>query len=186
MHETHHAQADPAHVLEEEHAIIQRLVHALDGMGTRLRAGEDVPLRDVYGAIEALQGFADRCHHAKEEKVLFPALGRAGADLARELEADHRAGRALVASLGADASAAVVREREAVERFATNANAYATLLDAHIQRETESLLPLVRSLDDAARDRVAEAFERVEQVESGEGAHARYEAVVDRLAGAYA
>jgi len=64
----------PTQMLIAEHAEILRGLTALEG---KLAAWEgEVPPDRAYveKAVEFLQSFADRCHHGKEEDILFKTM----------------------------------------------------------------------------------------------------------------
>ena len=67
---------EPTEILREEHEVIQHLLHVLAAMAERVDRGESVARTDVDDVLEVVVKFADECHHAKEEKALFPALRR--------------------------------------------------------------------------------------------------------------
>ena len=78
-------------------------------------------------------------------------------------------------------------DRSARNRFAKSARTYASLLEEPIAQETQRLLPLI----DAAiplqqREKLAQAFDRIEREEAGEGMHAKYEHTIHALATKYA
>jgi len=177
---------EPNAILREEHEAIEHLLAAVEGMGTRLRR-EPLPKADLDAAMAAITEFADQCHHAKEEKVLFPALAQAspkvGAELARRLTSDHRAFRKLVG----DTRALLPRTDTASrQQLSKNLLTYARLLREHIRIEEEQLLPEVeRSLDAGARERIAMEFDRVEEAEVGPGVHERHHEAIHRLAHTY-
>ena len=64
--------------LIHEHEVITQGLAVLDAMATRLARGEGVPAHDLEQLLEFFSVFADGCHHAKEERILFPALEAAG------------------------------------------------------------------------------------------------------------
>lgn len=184
---THHT---PSETLREEHRVIEHLLDAVEGMAARLERGERVPRADVEAALAVIEGFADRCHHAKEEKVLFGALRDLGTPRAllvvQELEDQHRAGRRLAAGMRAAATGADSDDAAAKQRLARDARRYAALSRRHIETESTQLLPIAESLTAIVRDRVAEEFDRVERAEVGVGVHERYERAVHALHETYA
>lgn len=159
-------------------------------MAERMRRTGDVPEQDLETAFTIVTEFADRCHHAKEESVLFPVLSAAspkeGAEIARRLTSDHIAFRNLVKStrdLIPRAAAQTVSRNQLVK----NLDTYARLLREHIAIENERLLPEVeRSIPPEERMRLAEEFERVEREEIGPGMHERYHHMIHTLAHSYA
>jgi len=64
--------------LKEEHKGIILMLRVLEQMCDRLDAGEPVDLDHLERSVEFLKVFADTCHHAKEEELLFPAMEQAG------------------------------------------------------------------------------------------------------------
>ena len=181
---------EPTEILREEHEGIQHLLHVLTAMAERVDRGESVARTDVDDVLEVVVKFADECHHAKEEKALFPALRRAspeeGAALVHRLEGDHEAGRHLVAALRSEAPAAEKGEARVRAQFAKDARSYAALLTRHIDAETEQLFPLVeRVLPAKERAALGAEFDRIEREETGAGAHERYEGTIHRLADRY-
>lgn len=64
----------PLHTLKHEHRIIEKALRGLSGICVRLETGEEVPAEVVSDILDFIGGFADRYHHGKEEKYLFPVL----------------------------------------------------------------------------------------------------------------
>ncbi len=181
---------EPSEILREEHEVIEHLLHVLGAMATRVDHGETIARTDVDDALEVVVNFADKCHHAKEEKALFPVLRRVspkeGADLVHRLEGDHAAGRHLVAALRSEAGAPASGDAKARASFAKDARSYVALLTQHIDAETKLLLPLIdRALPAADRAALAKEFDRIEREETGAGLHEKYEGTIHRLADRY-
>lgn len=184
------AMREPSDILREEHEVIEHLLHVLAAMAARVDRGEAVPRRDIDDALEVVVNFADKCHHAKEEKALFPALARAspteGAVLAHRLEGDHESGRHLVAAMRSEAAGLEAGDRSVRARFAKDAQSYVRLLTGHIDEETRSLLPLItRALPAKERTTLAAEFDRIEREETGAGVHEKYAGTIHRLADVY-
>jgi len=181
---------EPSEILREEHEVITHLLHVLGAMASEVERGARVPRRDLEAVLEVIVGFADRCHHAKEERVLFPALAEAsprdGALLVRRLEGDHRAGRKLVGAMSEALPGVVEGKAASRKNFAKSARTYVGLLEAHIAAETDRLLPLVDSaIPPDKRAALAADFERIEREETGAGLHERYEGMIHHLADVY-
>lgn len=182
---------EPSEILREEHVVIEHLLHVLDGMAEHVDLGNPVPERDIDTALEVVVNFADKCHHAKEEQILFPVLTRHAPDvgglLARRLHGDHEAARKLVRDLRELTPKVGTKDERVRREFSRKVRTYTTILREHVAQETEKLLPLIdQAIPAAERVEVAEAFERVEREEMGTGVHARYERLVHQLADRYA
>ena len=180
---------EPDEVLQHEHEAILLLAGAVEGMAERIRTTGKVPEADLRQALEVIAAFADRCHHGKEEAVLFPALARAspeGAELTRRLTSDHKAMRKLVGTVR-DLLPGASENDESRGQLAKNLATYPRLLREHIRIEDDRLMAETRrSLSPEERARVAREFERVEREEMGPGEHERYHDLIHGLADRYA
>ncbi|HEY7588892.1 MAG TPA: hemerythrin domain-containing protein [Thermoplasmata archaeon] len=182
--------AEPSEILREEHEVIEHLLHVLEAMGKEVERGSHVPKSDLEAALEVVVGFADECHHAKEEKALFPILAKVspkeGAFLVHRLEGDHKAARQIVRAMRDSIPGVDVGEGSARATFAKSAKTYAVLLREHIKAETNRLLPLTDAAIPAAqRKELGEEFERIEREETGAGVHEKYEGTIHLLADKY-
>jgi hemerythrin-like domain-containing protein len=181
---------EPSEVLREEHEVIEHLLHVLDAMGKQVERGARLPKEDLEAALDVVVGFADQCHHAKEERALFPVLAKIspeeGAMLVRRLEGDHKAARQLVRAMRACLPGVTGGDAAARAAFAKSAKTYAGLLREHIKAETDRLLPLTDSaIPTSRRAELGEEFERIEREETGAGVHEKYEGTIHRLAEKY-
>jgi hemerythrin-like domain-containing protein len=65
-------------ILMDEHRVIERLLASLALAAERFERGEAVRPAFFVEAADFIKGFADPCHHRKEEGLLFPAMEAAG------------------------------------------------------------------------------------------------------------
>ena len=85
-------------ILMSEHRVIERVIVSLEVQTERLAAQEAVRPGFFLEAADFIKGFADGCHHRKEEGVLFEAM--VGAGLPRQagpiavMLTEHEQGRA--------------------------------------------------------------------------------------------
>jgi len=177
-------------VLKEEHEAIELLLSSVEGMAGTLNGKGAYPRKDLESALTIVTEFADKCHHAKEERTLFPVLSKAspkvGAELARRLTSDHIAFRKLVGTMKEQTSKGETDETVRA-LLSKNLDTYARLLREHIRIENTELLPEVeRSIPEAERHRLAAEFERIEAEEIGAGVHDKYHHMIHKLADAYA
>jgi len=168
-------------ILSGEHRVILQVLAALEAIAARAATG-DLPTGDAHATLDVLRTFADACHHAKEEDILFPALEAQmpGFMPTRVMRGEHEMGRALIHGM-----------TEALARgdgpgFACAATAYLELLRAHILKEDEVLFRIAQAQlspeEDAA---IVDAYRRLEHDDVGDGTHLRMLATADRLAAAY-
>jgi hemerythrin-like domain-containing protein len=172
--------------LMTEHRAIERVIAALDKAADKIAAGETVSATTIEGALQFIRGFADQCHHAKEETVLFPALVRHG--VPREMGpigvmlSDHEHGRAFVRGMSAALPGYARGEQAAGAQLAENMRGYAGLLRAHIGKEDNVLYPLSdRVLSPAEQETMSAEFERLEREMTGPGEHERHLALIEEL-----
>lgn len=174
-------------VLRSEHDAILQMLEATEEAVRLLYRGEGVDPETLAGLLEFFRLFADRCHHGKEEDLLFPALEkkglpRAGGPIGVMLD-EHEQGRSLLRELGEAGQAYAQGASEAGRRWAEAARAYVTLLRQHIHKENNVLFLVAENLlSDAEQQQLARAFEKVEEERMGAGTHERLHALMDRLA----
>jgi hemerythrin-like domain-containing protein len=173
-------------ILMDEHRVIERVIAALETATSQLSSGLTVRPGFFIDASEFIKGFADGCHHKKEEGVLFPAMEAAG--VPREggpigaMLADHEAGRLFNRNMRAAAERFAAGDKPAVAEIEHNALGYARLLHQHIMKEDMVLFPMADHFIPIAKQaEIAKAFERIEHVETGEGVHEKYLALAEAL-----
>jgi hemerythrin-like domain-containing protein len=167
-------------ILRDEHEVILDVLEGLEKLAQDALEQRALDFHDAADALEFLATFADRCHHAKEERALFPMLERKGlprsfGPLAVMLS-EHDEGRAKLAAMRAALAA------RAPERFGAHARAYVELLRDHISKEDQILFPMADGLLGENEQReVLEAFGSIEEGDLGAGTHERELARVERL-----
>lgn len=173
-------------VLMEEHRIIERVLVSLERAAGELNEGRAVRPEFFTDAADFVKGFADGCHHRKEEGVLFEALVAAG--LPREVGpvgtmlSEHEQGRVFTRGMRAAAERMAAGDYLARGELVRNALGYVGLLRQHIQKEDGILFPMADQMIPAPRqDAVWEGFEHVEHEETGEGVHEKYLALAEKL-----
>ncbi len=174
--------------LRKEHDTILRMLDAAEEVALQLDRGERVPPEVLAGLLEFFRLFADRCHHGKEEEMLFPILEKkgvpgTGGPLGVML-AEHQLGRALLERMAEAADAYESGGPEAGHCWSRAVRAYAVLLRGHIFKENEVLFVMAEGLlTDAEQALLAQGFEKVEEQRMGPGAHERLHALMDKLLG---
>ena len=173
-------------ILRKEHDAILRMLGATDVLAERMANGERVAPETLSELLEFFRLFADRCHHGKEEDLLFPLLKskgipEQGGPLGVMLF-EHEEGRSLLRQMELSAEAYARGVPEAAGRWARAARDYVALLSLHIVKENNVLFLIAeRLLTEAEQQALAEAFERVEEEKMGSGSHQRLHAQMERL-----
>jgi hemerythrin-like domain-containing protein len=64
--------------LKRDHDLIEKVIKSMETTIQLLESGKKIPETILVPVIDFSKNFTDVCHHSKEEKSLFPALGKAG------------------------------------------------------------------------------------------------------------
>jgi hemerythrin-like domain-containing protein len=173
-------------ILMEEHRVIERVLTSLERAAMRLERGEAVRPGFFVDAAEFVKGFADGCHHKKEEGVLFTALVDAGLPQRQGpvavMLAEHDQGRAFTRNMRSAAERMAAGETGARGEIVRNALGYVELLRQHIGKEDGILFPMAAEMIPAAQQAgLVDRFETIEHEETGAGVHEKYLALADAL-----
>jgi hemerythrin-like domain-containing protein len=178
----------PTDTLKHEHQVIFLALDGIEGEMRRIQAGGPVRDERIEQMVDFIQNFADRCHHAKEENLLFARMEERGmpADggpIGVMLQ-EHQEGRRLVRAVVEALPRASTGDLVASTTLTTNMLDYVRLLRMHIDKEDNILYPMAdRLLTADDQSELAAAFDRVEAEEMGEGTHERYHQIAHELAG---
>ncbi len=168
-------------ILEHEHLVIHRVVAAMARLADELEQGSDPTPQTLDDLISFLRVFVDQCHHAKEDRWLFPMLEAKGIPSGGcpmgALEHEHERGRALVAQLSeATQSYKAQGPAAAKPQLIRTLRELVDLYPGHIWKEDYMLLPMANKvLSEEDHGRLAEQFGEVE-AQIGPGVHERMEA----------
>ncbi len=189
-HEHAHAHEpqwlSPTQILTDEHRVIERMLNSLAKLSVKLADGQTPPEWMLAGATDFIGGFADACHHAKEEKKLFPMLATVGMPPYQGpisvMLSEHEQGRAYNREIRSASALLLSGDESARERLIGAMNGYIQLLRAHIKKEDNALFPMAdRVLSEDQQAILLDQFEDVERDEIGEGTHDKYLDVVVRM-----
>jgi hemerythrin-like domain-containing protein len=172
--------------LREEHRLILAVLDALEVAVRRAESSGRVR-REVFGPfVEFFRGFADRCHHGKEEDRLFPCLERCG--VPREggpigvMLEEHRLGRGHVRAMGEALEAAEGGDAGAAGAVLAHARDFLELLRDHIRKEDHVLFEIAdRVVPEDDRRSLARAYEEAESDRAYRDTRARCEALAGEL-----
>ncbi len=174
--------------LMAEHRVIERVLAALERATERLEEGETIEPNFFIEATDFIRGFADGCHHQKEEGVLFKAMTAAGVPTEEGpiavMLSEHEQARSYTRALREAAEQMQSGEEQARAVMLHNARGYAELLRQHIAKEDNILFPMAdRVIPASQHPEVAADFARIEHEGTGEGVHEKYLALAEKLDG---
>jgi len=144
------ARSPPCQVLRDEHGVILRVLRVLEKLLERVEIGREFPFDAFAKCVEFFELFADACHHAKEEGVLFPALeGRGMTRLGGPLGVmlfEHRLARDFVRRMAESLAEYRANVEQAREHFLRAARGYLEVLVPHIHKEDQCLFAMADRL----------------------------------------
>lgn len=175
--------------LEEEHHIIQKAVGVMAILIEELDNGKKPEIGILRNLVEFMQIFADKCHHGKEESILFPLLESKGVPVngcpLGILIHEHQSGRKLVAELAEAAGVCVEGKPEGHDLLRASMRGLVNLYPNHIWKEDYLLFPMTdKILNEEEQQSLMEKFELVEK-EIGPDVHRRFEQLAATLAEKY-
>ncbi len=180
----------PTAILRQEHEHIMIMLRIMNKVCDQFQSGERIRPDDLTSIIDFLRNFADRCHHAKEEKLLFPALERVG--VLRDsgpigvMLYEHEQGRSLVRSMDDTVQRYSKGEVTMESAFVANSTRYAELLTNHIAKEENVLFTIAdQKLDESEKTNLLAGFEEIEKKDTGIGVHEKYHALLHELRDRY-
>lgn len=177
----------PTETLKHEHQIILMVLRAAEREAQSIEATGKVHPDKVGKLVEFFRNFADRCHHAKEETHLFVRMERRGVPVeggpTSVMLREHDEGRRRVTAIAQALSQAATDDQSSVATVQQNLLAYIELLRQHIDKEDNVLYPMADELfTEQDQQELAQAFEKIEAEEMGEGVHEKYHQLAHELA----
>ncbi|HEX2915649.1 MAG TPA: hemerythrin domain-containing protein [Chloroflexia bacterium] len=172
--------------LRHEHQAVCQVLTVAEKAALRLEQGKEVPVSLFENVLEFLKVFVDRCHHSKEEDLLFPLMASAGIPVENgpigHMLQDHEQGRALIALMSRGLDLWKAGDSNGKQLLIEGTYGYSALLRAHIQKENQVLFVLADSIfQPAEQEELNERFEDIEVNKLGAGTHERLHGMIDEL-----
>lgn len=153
----------PIGPLMHEHRLIERMVALIQKQAKQLREGADPDSKFIADAVEFFRVYADRCHHGKEEDLLFVELRNK--ELPAELSAitdeliqEHKQGRAMVKGLH-DANRAYIASGTVSQEMVHLLEKLAAFYPEHIEKEDKHFFfPVMEYFSREEMDRMLADF----------------------------
>ncbi len=172
--------------LQNDHELIEHVASAVERQAESAMATGVVDVKFFRRALDFFRGFTDTCHHGKEEGILFPALEEAGMPGENGpigvMLAEHEEGREHLRNLAKAIDAYAAGDGTAAPTVASEAAAYASLIQSHIEKENTVLFPWAEEI--LAEDNKEQLLQRMDEYEArvmGPGVHERYHELAHAL-----
>ena len=180
----------PTDILVKEHDAILVMLNILEKVCLRLDTGENVKSIDLENIVEFFKVFADKCHHGKEEDILFPALEEYG--IPNEggpigvMLSEHIVGRDNVKGMSNSIDDYKDGKESASAEFVRYARKYIALLTEHIDKENNVLFKMADiHIPEERQQSLLVDFERAEEEKIGPGVHEKFHRLLEKLSGVY-
>ncbi len=169
--------------LRHEHDAVLVALRILDKVAAAVARNDERAQGDLERLLDFFRVFVDKCHHGKEEDVLFPELERRG--VRRQggpvgvMLGEHEIGRGHVRAITENLQKVRGGDSSAAAAITEHASAYRAMLQMHIQKENNVLFPMAERVVPAdVAERIAEQFDAIERERVGEGRHDAYHAML--------
>lgn len=176
--------------LKAEHEGIGIMLRVVNTICSKLESDRYFDDGQFSRIIEFFRVFVDRCHHGKEEDVLFPAMKEAGipdkGGPIGQMLVEHEQGRTHVRNMGESLKRYQPGSIETGSEICSHARAYTALMTQHIDKENTVLFPLAdRVLPAERQSELFDEFEKLEEERIGKGVHEQFQELLDTLAQIY-
>jgi len=166
--------------LNQEHKAILIVLNVIEKMYETVKDDKEIAREDIEKIIEFLKVFADKCHHAKEEGFLFPALEEVGVKnqngLIGLMLAQHKQGREYIQRM----QESIINKIIDKEVFVDAASSYVDLLRKHIEKEETILFPMSDAkLSKSKQQELLNNFDTLEKNVIGEGKHEEFRSLLE-------
>ncbi|MDP3888755.1 MAG: hemerythrin domain-containing protein [bacterium] len=166
--------------LKQEHEAILLMLQILEEISERLKNKKEVDLNDLKKILEFIRVFSDKCHHGKEEDLLFPALEKAGVPKdggpIEMMLTEHDSGRAYIKGLSS------ALESKSIKEIIENIDNYVSLLREHIDKENNILYQIAdMHLSQKEQENLLKEFEKLEEERIGHGKHEEFHKLLEGL-----
>ncbi len=175
--------------LKDEHQGIKIVFRILEKMCEKLESDATLNAAHFEGILEFFKVFVDKCHHGKEEDLLFPAMEEVG--IPRQgpigvMLAEHDMGRSYVKVISGAYSEYQSGKSSASVTLIDNTKGYISLMLAHIDKEDNVLYPMGDSrFSEEKHEELIEGFEKLERERIGIGKHEEFHEMIDNLSKLY-
>ncbi|MBE0650223.1 MAG: hemerythrin domain-containing protein [Bacteroidales bacterium] len=172
--------------LRDEHEGIKIILSVLEKIVKNIKDSKPVNVTHLKQIFDFLKTFADKCHHGKEEEILFPALGKRG--IPNEggpvgvMLYEHEQGRGFIRLMVEGLTACENEEEGAAQKIISASENYIQLLRNHIEKENNILFMMAdQVLTESEQSQIFDEFEKLEVKKIGLGKHEEYHHLLKEL-----
>lgn len=171
----------PAGPLMKEHRLIEKMVGLIDKKVSEFSKDKKADVEFIKTAADFMSTYADRCHHGKEEDILFARLK--DKDISSEhqqtmnkLLEDHKRGRGLVKDLTWATQKYKEGDQKLLDDILARMKDLTQLYPQHIETEDKRFfLPVMEYFSQEEKDKMLDEFYDFDR----EMIHQKYQKILD-------
>jgi hemerythrin-like domain-containing protein len=176
--------------LRDEHKGVLLMLAILEKVSAKLEKEGSLVKEHLEGMLEFFSVFVDKCHHGKEEDLLFPAYEAVGIPNKNGpigvMLAEHEEGRGYIKNMTEAFNGFKKNENFSGVHIVEYARKYIALLKQHIEKEDTVLYPMGDArLSEAKNKELLAGFDKIENERIGSGKHEQFHAMIDKLKNIY-
>lgn len=175
--------------LKDEHEGVKIMLSILEQVCRQLEAKGSLNKEHFEGILEFLKVFVDKCHHGKEEDLLFPTLITLGVPKEGPISTalhQHELGRNHIKAMTKSFAMFMTGDKSSSQDIMQNVQGYIALLKDHIEMENNVLFVAADNrLSEQKQDELLEGFEKIERERIGIGKHEEFHVLIKKLSGIY-
>lgn len=173
----------PVGPLMKEHRLIERMIRLMEKELGRLNAGEELDPGFIDIAVDSIRTYADRCHHGKEEDILFRDLAEKplSAEQSRTMRGlieEHVYGRKTTGTLVAAKERHLQGDEQAFDVVTRSLRDLVEFYPVHIEKEDKHFfLPCMEHFTRQEQEKMLTEFWEFDRALI----HEKYAGIVGRL-----
>lgn len=176
----------PTQVLVQEHEIIKTMLNGAEKLLHLIEKSGEVDTEKIEKIIDFSRNYTDRCHHGKEEKLLFLKIEERGISKQQGPVAvmlyEHTVGRELIKKLEDNLKEYQTGNSNICDDLGKILRQYIDLLRAHIMKENNILFPMCDNIlinDD--QDNMYAEFEELDNKTIGKDTIKKYQEMAKEI-----
>lgn len=154
----------PVGLLMKEHRLIEKMIGLLKEELDKIILSKNVDHDFLDKALDFIKIYADKCHHGKEEDILFrdlsgKKLSAEHKNILNELKQEHALSRKTTQSLSAAKEAFLKKEKNSVENISKSIKILVELYPRHIEKEDKHFfLPVMEYFSEEEKEKMINEF----------------------------
>ncbi len=173
----------PIGPLMEEHRLIEKMIALMDMQNESFRQENKVDVNFIATALDFIRTYADKCHHRKEEDILFRDLDNKPLSsnhkkTLQELRNEHNQARKTVARLAESKDEYAAGNRENLVVILNSIKELTEFYPKHIEKEDKHFfIPVMQYFNVEEKQRMLQEFREADRALI----HLKYKNVVEEL-----